>query len=397
MPKKKICLYTCITGNYDSLIEIENKESNVDYICFTNNRYINSKTWKVIYLDDREISDHYLSRRIKMFATPELREKYDMLIYIDSNVKFNCNINDFLNEDCNLKDYDFIGLKHFARNSIKEEAEECLRVNKDDEKIIKNQMSFYKKEKFPDDLGLCEMCVFVWNPKSKTVMNTMKLWYDMIVKYSKRDQLSFMYSAYKSKLKLQILPYDITNDKRFIRVNHRKLVEYFYYVKDKNNEFTKRYKGALRNVKENLYETTIKFNSDCDVIKFEVENEKPLMVGDIRINGKKIKYKSYIEYETLKNYKVYFGNLTSIFIPYEYKKNNVNKLLIEFKYMGQEEYISYIEAFKNLINNLSKSVEEKDFYIKNLEDNIKNLEDNLSNIVNSKGWKLLEKIRNIRR
>ena len=40
----KICVYTCITGNYDNLIEINNIEEGIDYICYTNNKEIKSKT-----------------------------------------------------------------------------------------------------------------------------------------------------------------------------------------------------------------------------------------------------------------------------------------------------------------------------------------------------------------
>ena len=33
---KKICVYTCITGNYDNVHEITNKEKGLDYYLFTN-------------------------------------------------------------------------------------------------------------------------------------------------------------------------------------------------------------------------------------------------------------------------------------------------------------------------------------------------------------------------
>ena len=49
----KICVYTCITGDYDNLIEIKNKEKNIDYYCFTNNKSIKSNTWNVIYIKEK--------------------------------------------------------------------------------------------------------------------------------------------------------------------------------------------------------------------------------------------------------------------------------------------------------------------------------------------------------
>ena len=52
---KKICVYTCITGDYDNLHEIKKKEKDIDYYLFTNNKNIKSKTWKVIYIENEEL------------------------------------------------------------------------------------------------------------------------------------------------------------------------------------------------------------------------------------------------------------------------------------------------------------------------------------------------------
>ena len=63
---EKICVYTCITGNYDNLKDVLVKEDNVDYICFTDNKYLSSSTWKIMYIEDKTLTAHYLSRKIKM-------------------------------------------------------------------------------------------------------------------------------------------------------------------------------------------------------------------------------------------------------------------------------------------------------------------------------------------
>ena len=47
---KKLCVYTCITGDYDDLHEIEKPEKGVDYYCFTNNKNLKSKTWKIVQI-----------------------------------------------------------------------------------------------------------------------------------------------------------------------------------------------------------------------------------------------------------------------------------------------------------------------------------------------------------
>ena len=59
----KLCVYTCITGSYDKVCEIKVKEAGVDYYLFTNNKKITSKTWNVVYVEDKSISDQLLSRK----------------------------------------------------------------------------------------------------------------------------------------------------------------------------------------------------------------------------------------------------------------------------------------------------------------------------------------------
>ena len=60
MKNKKVCVYTCITGNYDNLNEItpEVYEENIDYYCFTNNQNIKSDTWNVVYIKNNGLSNH---------------------------------------------------------------------------------------------------------------------------------------------------------------------------------------------------------------------------------------------------------------------------------------------------------------------------------------------------
>lgn len=50
---ERICVYTCITGDYDNLHEIV-KEDGIEYLCFTNNPKIKSSYWKMVYIEDED-------------------------------------------------------------------------------------------------------------------------------------------------------------------------------------------------------------------------------------------------------------------------------------------------------------------------------------------------------
>lgn len=78
----KICVYTCITGNYDKVNELPFKEKEIDYYLFTNNKSIKSNTWKVIYIEDENLDNIRLARKHKILGN-DITTKYDITVWID--------------------------------------------------------------------------------------------------------------------------------------------------------------------------------------------------------------------------------------------------------------------------------------------------------------------------
>ena len=141
--KNKICVYTCITGDYDNLKEIANMEEGIDYYCFTNNKKIKSNTWNVIYIEDNKLTNIQLARKTKILGN-ETVNLYDVALWMDGAVKFNKPIREFINNY--MKDDDvFVAFKHGERDNIKDEAYACYRFNKETKENIEKLLEFYKK------------------------------------------------------------------------------------------------------------------------------------------------------------------------------------------------------------------------------------------------------------
>ena len=230
---EKICVYTCITGSYDNLKEVKVNEENIDYICFTNNKQLTSSTWKIIYIEDDKLSNHYLSRKLKMIGDSYIDENYTLSIWIDASVIFKKSVKEFLNEYIDYKNDVFLACKHHLRNSIAEEAKACIRYKKGNKERIDKLLSFYKQENFKDDLGLLEMTLIVKRHNDPLVRKTMKLWFDMILNYSERDQLSFMYCIYKTGLKVKAIPLNVWNNNYLEFTPHNmETYDYKYHRKE---------------------------------------------------------------------------------------------------------------------------------------------------------------------
>lgn len=133
---EKISVYTVITGNYDTLKNINYLEDNIDYYCFTNNYNLNSDTWKIVYIDNEGLDNLTLSRKIKILGN-EITSKYDLTVYLDGAMIILQPISKFLEDCCNLKDYDMVGFKHQFRNCIYQEMNAVVQCNKESVENVK--------------------------------------------------------------------------------------------------------------------------------------------------------------------------------------------------------------------------------------------------------------------
>ena len=371
--KKKIAVYTCMTGNYDNIKEIKNKEKGIDYYCFTNNKNVKSNTWKVIYIEDKTLSNVELARKTKIMGTPMLNEKYDILVWMDAAVTFKKSIHDFINQYLNKKD-SFVAFKHGNRNNIKEEMEACFRFNKEEKDKIERLMKFYEEEDYNYDNGLIESTVFIKRPKDRKVKETSNLWFSMIVNYTKRDQLSFNYCIKKTGLKVKWINEKVFDNDWFLWENHNlnhDINHYNFYYGDVNNyemkndfhyTYTKKRNEYIIDVKTNQPSNLIYINLNC-LPCTEIKNLKYKNIKNIEIINA-VKYKDKI---------VFFNTFPYLKITDELKENKKIQISFELYELTEQEKMEVVtqlgDEVKRLnyqIDNLNNLVQEKDDMIRNL-------------------------------
>ncbi len=201
---KKGIVFTCITGNYDSLIDHKYINPDWDYVCFTDDLSIRNdknKSWKLKKLVFTKLDDARNQRWHKLHPHI-LFPQYEYSLYVDGNViirsrKFFNLIYDLTKKNIKIA----IGL-HPERNSLYEEAEECIRIGKDLKEVIEKQIKIIKKDKFPKDFGMFENNVMLRKHNDRQIIKLMTDWWWWIENYSRRDQLSLTYVAWKNKVKI---------------------------------------------------------------------------------------------------------------------------------------------------------------------------------------------------
>lgn len=188
-PKGKLVIYTALTGNYDHVHEILYKEDGVDYLLFTNNPAIKSKTWDVVFLDSDQ-DDLVLSREIKMIPHKYLDDKYDISIYIDANAVIYGELTEltrYLNDNTALA-----VSQHSVRKNLKEEIEACVQLKGVDRDEVEKQYARYVQEGFEDNRQLLECGILVRRHKDSKLQELMLLWFQEFRDGIKRDQLSLL-------------------------------------------------------------------------------------------------------------------------------------------------------------------------------------------------------------
>jgi len=391
---KKICVYTCITGDYDQVHEITKKEKGVDYLLFTNNKNLVSRTWQVVYIEDPELDNQRLSRKIKMLGHPMIDQNYDISVWQDASVVFLKSVVEFIHTY--LKENAFAAFVHHARNCIYEEAKECIKKKKDKKEIILRQMDFLKKHHFPEHYGLCEMTVFIKKHRDPIVKKTMEMWFDMICRYSKRDQLSFMYCVYLTHLQIDYIPLNVWNNEWFHCYKHQYKKELdtcrVYFGSDLNFDPNLEVQPTYQKEGEKFsFQVVILATTNC--IEIELTDIPCIAFSSLKIEGIKPDHIYPFNFIEWKGENIFYNGSGIVKLEGTFFKGEVLQLTVSLRKLSDMERYDFIEflsveniKLKDELRHLKEQKEE-------LLQETQKLGLELSRILHSKSWKITKPLR----
>jgi len=196
--KNKRVIYTCITGNYEALVPLTNRQSDFDYVCFTDNSGLTSDFWELRPVPQEllKLSCVKQQRMIKICPHRYLPD-YDESIWIDGAVDVLSDPNKFIEKFCSDSNKSVFIRKHPNRNCIYTEGLTCIKLRKDKAAIVNPQLDKYRKENFPRNFGLAETNIIYRKHKNPYCVKLMDLWAIELLNGSHRDQLSFNYALWK--------------------------------------------------------------------------------------------------------------------------------------------------------------------------------------------------------
>lgn len=213
MANNKIVIYTAIFGNQDDLIEPKVDIDNADLVFFTDKLNVKSEKF-----DIRKIPGVYddlaMNARMLKMHPHILFPEYEYSIWVDGRV-------DILIDDPQqlidkyLKKSNFALFQHMHRNCLYIEAKECILRYKDRQSKITNQMIHYSLNGYPEQSGMVETGVLIRRHMSNDVIRFNERWWAELLRFSRRDQLSFNYLAWKTGFKYSKIDGHIWHNKFF--------------------------------------------------------------------------------------------------------------------------------------------------------------------------------------
>lgn len=191
----KIVVYTAIFGNLNKLIDPLFRNDNVDYIVFTDNKKFKSNIWTTKIIKPKFKNPRIMSRLPKILSHKYL-PKHDISIYLDSDMTLITKNVYKMVEEC-LEGHEMALYRHYDTSCLYEHLDVCLKLKLVGPEIAHRIRNKYMADGFPHKYGLFENGLII--RKNSEKMNKLnELWWDLYSSGSERDQLSLMYSLWKT-------------------------------------------------------------------------------------------------------------------------------------------------------------------------------------------------------
>lgn len=207
----KLVVYTVLTGSKEPLgnplAELppgSTSDLELSYVCFTDNRRLRSDVWEMRYIDQLPLPPEKLSRRPKALPHEYLQD-WEFSLYLDNITVFKR-----LPQASDLATggaYLFKAFKHATRSNPLQEAEAIVQLGYESADRICSQLDLYARQ-FPlESISPLSTCtVLLRQHRHPAVAAFGSIWWEQILNFGKRDQMSFDFALRWTRTRLEHFP-----------------------------------------------------------------------------------------------------------------------------------------------------------------------------------------------
>ncbi len=188
---KKRAVVTCVTGGYDRIQIPAVIDPSCHYVVFTDSPNLQHPLWEPRHVPYWHPDPTRMARFVKTHL-PDLLPEFDVIVWVDANICIRSSLEPLISS-FSEQPLPAAFIRHPHRESIAAEVEACDFYAKDDPIGMRELLTHFDEIGYQTD-QLIESNLFMIKPRSVEVRAAMKLWWDLIDRYSRRDQLSLNFS-----------------------------------------------------------------------------------------------------------------------------------------------------------------------------------------------------------
>lgn len=188
-------VYTAIYGGYDKLWQPKQVNEGWEYRCYTD-KPLDGKAWKIVGKRLPDIDNARASKYIKIMHPIE---SFDNILWIDGCVEIIGDLDEFVSL---LPEGDIVVGQHPINTDIQQELKACISMNKDDHKMMSEQVAGYtdlKSHVFPQNTIILR----------RRNIKASEIWWNEVKTKSKRDQLSFGWAMQQANQQYSTYPWSL--------------------------------------------------------------------------------------------------------------------------------------------------------------------------------------------
>lgn len=180
------------------------RRPDTDYLCFTDRNDVTSRRWKIVRIPQRIQGDPSRSSRfVKILGTDDLA-RYDQWLWVDNRIQLVSDPNPLFESMPGSSDLAL--LSHDHRGTVGEEFEAVIRNALDGPYRVRELQQLIKNTA-PEVLGQAPWAgSMILRRNRRGVDRAMRLWMDLVLRFSRRDQLSLNFCLNQVGLVVSRLP-----------------------------------------------------------------------------------------------------------------------------------------------------------------------------------------------
>ena len=199
-----LVLFSALYGQREPLnVEVFGPFTHVRRVLFTDRTDLVFPGVDIIHLPADGLDPARAARRVKLMPHRFLEE--DWSLWLDNKSRLKRDPAEVLAQLQARSSSAFFAFPHFRRDCVYKELQTCWENGLDDYRTLKERQRTYRAEGMPEHAGLIEGHFLLRRHHDPAVAAFGEEWFDHVCRYSRRDQISFPYLAWKRGLDYELI------------------------------------------------------------------------------------------------------------------------------------------------------------------------------------------------